>query len=185
MSATDDVLADVVKPNPEGTDGSASEPERIRGIRDRYLDAQEWFRMETDVIRKVNAGTLCLDIHYLLALLRGKEQLLDHGAKVVTGLSEWRRMAQGRLDAASEQISQILSDSITDSAEIERLNAEVKQHRSNESKRFSRIREVIERVDGRALAADGPVPPTEEEITGEEMREIYRLAGGKPVEAQA
>lgn len=185
MSKTDEILSPAVEANTEGADGSASEPERILGIRDRYLDTEEWFRMEADIGRKVNAGTLCLDIHYLLALLRGKEQLLDHGAKVVTGLSEWRRMAQGRLDAASEQISQILSDSITDSAEIERLNAEVKQHKSNESKRFSRIREVIERVDGRALAADGPVPPTEQEVTGEEMREIYRLAGGKPVEAQA
>lgn len=38
------------------------------------------------------------------------------------------------------------------------------------------IAEIIEDVDWRCLSADGPVPPTREEITTDELRAIYRLA---------
>lgn len=43
-------------------------------------------------------------------------------------------------------------------------------------KRLKKIAELIEAVDNRAIAADGPVPPTRQEITDAEMRTIYRLA---------
>ncbi len=41
------------------------------------------------------------------------------------------------------------------------------------------IAAIIEAVDDRAMAADGPVTPTRLEMTDREMREIYRLATGK------
>jgi hypothetical protein len=40
------------------------------------------------------------------------------------------------------------------------------------------ITDVIEMVDNRAMAADGPVTPTREEITDDEMRRIYKAAKG-------
>ena len=40
------------------------------------------------------------------------------------------------------------------------------------------IRRIIETVDLRAMAADGPVTPTLQEMTQEEISEIYRLSGG-------
>lgn len=40
------------------------------------------------------------------------------------------------------------------------------------------IRRIIERVEDRALAVDGPVTPTRLIMTDEELRSIYRLAGG-------
>lgn len=43
------------------------------------------------------------------------------------------------------------------------------------SRRLGRIREIIESVDNRCIAADGPVTPTLEEMTQEEMSEIYEL----------
>jgi len=50
-----------------------------------------------------------------------------------------------------------------------------KKSKSNR-KRLDEIAEIIESVDDRCLAADGPVTKTREEITDEEMRKIYRLA---------
>ena len=44
--------------------------------------------------------------------------------------------------------------------------------------RLLRIAEILERVDGRCLASDGPVTQTKEEISGDELREIYTLASG-------
>lgn len=41
--------------------------------------------------------------------------------------------------------------------------------------RLARIREIIENVDNRAMAADGPVTPTLQEMTQAEMSEIYKL----------
>lgn len=41
-----------------------------------------------------------------------------------------------------------------------------------------RIKEIIEQVDHRAMAADGPVTPTFKEITDAELRKIYALASG-------
>ena len=49
---------------------------------------------------------------------------------------------------------------------------------TNIYKRLSQIQEIIEAVDQRASAADGPVADTREEMTKAEMRKIYRLAKG-------
>lgn len=48
-------------------------------------------------------------------------------------------------------------------------------------KRLARIKELIEAVEQRCLAVDGPVSKTCDEITDADLKEIYRLAGGKPV----
>lgn len=47
--------------------------------------------------------------------------------------------------------------------------------------RLVRIAEIIEAVDNRCAAADGPVTPTLQEMTPEEIMEIYKLAKGKPM----
>ena len=44
--------------------------------------------------------------------------------------------------------------------------------------RLRKIRLIIDRVDSRCLAADGPVTPTLQEMNQTEISEIYRLAGG-------
>lgn len=46
-------------------------------------------------------------------------------------------------------------------------------------KRLAQIREILETVDNRCLAVEGPVPPTRLEITDKEFRAIYVAAGGK------
>ena len=45
--------------------------------------------------------------------------------------------------------------------------------------RLDGIVQIIEAVDRRCTAADGPVLKTREEITDEELRAIYKLAGGR------
>jgi len=45
--------------------------------------------------------------------------------------------------------------------------------------RLRRIAEIIETVDGRCLAADGPVTATLNEMTQQEISEIYELAKGR------
>jgi len=47
--------------------------------------------------------------------------------------------------------------------------------------RLRRIAEIIADVDRRCMAADGPVTPTLQEMTTEELRTIYRLAQVRPV----
>jgi hypothetical protein len=47
-------------------------------------------------------------------------------------------------------------------------------------KRFERIVEIIEAVDNRCMAVDGPVTPTLDEMSQAEISEIYKLAGNKP-----
>lgn len=44
--------------------------------------------------------------------------------------------------------------------------------------RLASIKEIIDIVENRAMAADGPVTNTRYEMTDEELRRIYRLAGG-------
>lgn len=44
------------------------------------------------------------------------------------------------------------------------------------TERLRRIAVILEAVDARCLAADGPVPKTRELITDDELREIYLLA---------
>lgn len=45
-------------------------------------------------------------------------------------------------------------------------------------KRLMRIAEIIEIVDNRCMAADGPVTPTLKEMQQSEISEIYALASG-------
>lgn len=45
-------------------------------------------------------------------------------------------------------------------------------------KRLKQIAEIIESVDDRCLAADGPVTPTHREIRLNEIQKIYKLAKG-------
>jgi len=42
--------------------------------------------------------------------------------------------------------------------------------------RLKRIAEIIEHVDNRCMAADGPVTKTLDEMTQQEISEIYSLA---------
>ena len=46
------------------------------------------------------------------------------------------------------------------------------------TQRLREIAEIIEQVDNRAMAADGPVTPTLQEMTQKEMSQIYALAKG-------
>lgn len=47
-----------------------------------------------------------------------------------------------------------------------------------QARRLRTIAAIIELVDLRCMAADGPVSDTREEMTADEMRQIYRLATG-------
>jgi uncharacterized protein with PIN domain len=46
--------------------------------------------------------------------------------------------------------------------------------------RLDRIARIIEQVDTRCMACDGPVTPTLQEMTQDEISEIYALASGTP-----
>ena len=46
--------------------------------------------------------------------------------------------------------------------------------------RLSRIAAIIDAVDSRCMACDGPVTPTLKEMTQDEISRIYALAMGKP-----
>ena len=45
-----------------------------------------------------------------------------------------------------------------------------------DKERLRKIAEIIEAVDNRCMAVDGPVTPTLQEMTQDEIAEIYRLA---------
>jgi hypothetical protein len=47
-------------------------------------------------------------------------------------------------------------------------------------KRLKRIAQIIETVDNRAMATDGPVRPTLQVMKQEEISRIYALARGMP-----
>lgn len=49
------------------------------------------------------------------------------------------------------------------------------------SERLERIAEIIEAVDNRCMAVDGPVSPTLSEMTQAEISEIYALASCPPL----
>lgn len=44
--------------------------------------------------------------------------------------------------------------------------------------RLTSIKEIIEGIENRCMASDGPVTNTRHEMSDEELRRIYRLAGG-------
>lgn len=52
--------------------------------------------------------------------------------------------------------------------------------RKTPTERLAAIADIIETVDNRAMAVDGPVTPTLQEMTQPEMTRIYLLAIGKP-----
>lgn len=52
------------------------------------------------------------------------------------------------------------------------------RERNNYRRRLRQIAEIIERVDDRCMAVDGPVTPTKDEMTSDEFRKIYHLASG-------
>jgi len=45
-----------------------------------------------------------------------------------------------------------------------------------DKEKLKRIAEIIERVDNRCMAVDGPVTPTLLEMSQDEITEIYKLA---------
>lgn len=45
--------------------------------------------------------------------------------------------------------------------------------------RLEQIAGILDSVDRRCMAVDGPVTATRHEITDDELRQIYLLAGGK------
>lgn len=48
------------------------------------------------------------------------------------------------------------------------------------TERLAKIADIIEAVDNRCMAVDGPVTPTHREITAAEILGIYLLAVAKP-----
>ena len=61
------------------------------------------------------------------------------------------------------------------SSDLRRSRIQAKNYRT----RLREIAEILEGVDRRCEAADGPVARIQEEITDEEMRKIYLLARRK------
>lgn len=67
--------------------------------------------------------------------------------------------------------------------DVERLAAACereKKARDADARRLAAIRAIIEQVDARCAAADGPVPPTLKEMTQDEISTIYALSRRKP-----
>ena len=56
----------------------------------------------------------------------------------------------------------------------------VRIERPTDAGRLDRIRKIIEAVDNRCMAADGPVTPTLQEMTQAEISSIYALSRRKP-----
>ena len=50
-----------------------------------------------------------------------------------------------------------------------------------DKERLNMIAEILEWVDNRCMAVDGPVTLTKDEITTEELKTIYRLAKNRKV----
>lgn len=59
------------------------------------------------------------------------------------------------------------------------LNFDVLDKAVDNQNRLTQIAHIIELVDQRCLCADGPVANTRDEMTDQEMRQIYLLATGK------
>lgn len=61
-------------------------------------------------------------------------------------------------------------------AEIDKHVARIK--RMDFYDRLEEIRDIIDTVENRAMAVDGPVSNTRHEMTDKELQNIYLLAGG-------
>lgn len=60
---------------------------------------------------------------------------------------------------------------------VESRSLEIANSRANRSRAECwRILDVIERVENRCMAVDGPVTPTNQEITNDELILIYKAA---------
>lgn len=55
----------------------------------------------------------------------------------------------------------------------------VRIKRMTPAQRLAAIKTIIEAVDSRCMAVDGPVPATLDEMSQAEISEVYRLAGGR------
>lgn len=62
-----------------------------------------------------------------------------------------------------------------------KLSTQKKIDRMTLEQRLATIAQIIEDVDHRAMAADGPVTPTLQEMNQTEISEIYHLACGTKV----
>ena len=51
----------------------------------------------------------------------------------------------------------------------------MKRTKLTPKQRLSLIRQIIDIVENRSMAVDGPVSKTNEEITNQELRRIYKL----------
>ena len=58
-------------------------------------------------------------------------------------------------------------------------NKKIKERKLTPNQRLAKIRNIIDEVDIRCAAIDGPVSETLEEITSKEIELIYWLALGK------
>lgn len=61
-----------------------------------------------------------------------------------------------------------------------RFSKELFMRKSDFRQRLKEIHDIIDLVEQRCLAADGPVTKTHDEITDEELREIYQLSDVVP-----
>lgn len=78
------------------------------------------------------------------------------------------------LDAVRKELEQ------TRSAQIDKaITAPLFKQLKTSTSRLAEIAEIIEAVDRRCSAVDGPVSDTRAEMTAAEMRKIYQLAKGK------
>lgn len=59
---------------------------------------------------------------------------------------------------------------------LQLLTNQEEENNMTNGERLKRIAEIIERVDNRCMAVDGPVTPTLQEMEQDEISEIYKLA---------
>lgn len=78
-----------------------------------------------------------------------------------------------RLVKAAERAGVDISTFVREAAEARIIKLTIERMLRS---RLLGIAAIIEAVDDRCLAVDGDVPRTRQEITDEEMRQIYRLA---------
>ncbi len=62
---------------------------------------------------------------------------------------------------------------------LEKLLIESTDEQAMLRARLHSIKEIIDGVENRCMAVDGPVTNTRDEMSDEELRRIYRLARGK------
>lgn len=136
------------------------EQDQAKAIIDRLSHAQSPSapQMTEDEMR--SAVRLCADRFFGIALTMSQER--DFAKAILTLIQSKAQAPRG------EDHTQALKDVIVTEDDV--LN-EV---------RLARIAAIIEAVDTRCMAVDGPVAPTLEVMAQEEISAIYALARGKP-----